>query len=390
MTSSRRGRKADQDIKIGKKCSLRSDVLKEERPYWVSLPTSYDENNKNHPYPVLYLLDGESYFQPTSGVVQYMSSGPGGNCQIPEMIVVAIPNTNRTHDLTPTHTTIGIDGKEAAFLESSGGADAFLTFIREELFPEIEGKFHTLPSRILVGHSFGGLLSLYTLLHQPEMFQSYIAIDPSLWWDHQLLPREAKDKIRTLRKRSLNVYISSANTPAILTDNPHRMRKAIRKFVKTLDAARTDRFRVGFQFFDSEDHASVGLVSLYQGLLYIFEGFKQAGIESLPAMKTRLKRLSKRWGGDVSPGEGYVNNMGYTHLYGTKELKKAIEFFEYNISRFPNSANGYDSLAEAYMVKGDQAQAIQNYKKSLKLDPGNQNAADLIRKLREKKGEVGA
>src|SRR5688500_5229246 len=106
MTNSGKSRKKDQDIKIGKKHFLRSEILKEKRPYWVFLPNSYDEVNKKHRYPVLYLLDGDSYFQPAIGTVQYMSNGPGGNCQIPEMIIVAIPNTNRTRDLTPTHTQI--------------------------------------------------------------------------------------------------------------------------------------------------------------------------------------------------------------------------------------------------------------------------------------------
>jgi cytochrome c-type biogenesis protein CcmH/NrfG len=71
-------------------------------------------------------------------------------------------------------------------------------------------------------------------------------------------------------------------------------------------------------------------------------------------------------------------------------VKKAIAFFEYNISNFPNSANAYDSLGEAYMVKGEKAQAIENYKKSLKLDPNNQNAARMIRELKEKKETSGA
>lgn len=83
------------------------------------------------------------------------------------------------------------------------------------------------------------------------------------------------------------------------------------------------------------------------------------------------------------PGEGYVNGLGYTMLYGLKDVKKAIEFFEYNLSNFPNSANAYDSLGEAYMVKGDKALAIQNYKKSLQLDPDNHNAARMIRELKE-------
>ena len=266
----------------------------------------------------------------------------------------------------------------------------FLKFIRDELFPQIDSKFHTLPARILVGHSFGGLLAIHALLHDPDLFQAYVAIDPSLWWDNQLLTHHAENKLRTIRKLRKTVYISSANTPKIPNRNPTKMRKAIRKFVKTLDAARSVNFRVGFQYFDSEDHASVPLLSLYHGLLYIFEGFKQVGVESLPAMKTRFNRLSKRLGGDMLPSEGYVNSMGYIMLYAAKDVKKAIAFFEYNISNFPKSANAYDSLGEAYMIKGDKAQAIKNYKKSLKLDPNNQNAARLIQELKEKKETADA
>jgi len=385
MTNLSKDKEKDQDIKIGKKYSMRSKVLKEERPYWVYLPNSYDESNKKLRYPVLYLLDGDAHFQSTSGVVQFMSSGINGNCQTPEMIVVAIPNTNRTRDLSPTHTKIGYSGKEEAFLESSGGGDTFLEFIRDELFPQIDSKFHTLPSRILVGHSFGGLLAIHALLDESEMFQAYVAIDPSLWWDNQILSHHAENKIRTIRKLRKTLYISSANAPKIPNFNPTKMRKAIRKFVKTLDAARSVNFRLGFQYFDSEDHASVPLLGLYHSLLYIFDGFKQVGVESLPAMKTRFSRWSKRLGGAVLPTEGYVNGMGYAMLYGMKDVKKAIAFFEYNISNFPKSANAYDSLGEAYVVKGDKAQAIKNYKKSLKLDPNNQNAARLIRELNEKK-----
>jgi predicted alpha/beta superfamily hydrolase len=385
MTSSGKSRKKDQDINIGKKYSIRSKVLEEERPYWVYLPNSYDEGSQQR-YPVLYLLDGDAHFQSTSGVVQFMSSGINGNCQIPEMIIVAIPNTNRTRDLTPTHSKIGLAGNEEAFLESSGGGDAFLKFIRDELIPLIDSRFHTLPSRVLVGHSFGGLLAIHALLEESDMFHGYIAIDPSLWWNNQLLAHIAKKKIGTIRKLRKSLYISSANSPKILSNDPIvKMRKAIRKFVKTLDAARTEEFHLGFQYFDSEDHGSVPLLSLYHGLLFVFEGFKHVGVESLPAMKTRLHRLSKRWGGDILPSEGHVNNMGYMMLYLVKDVKKALEFFEHNISNFPKSGNAYDSLGEAYMIKGDKAQAIKNYKKSLKLDPNNQNAARKIRELKEKK-----
>ena len=388
MTS--KGKKKVQDIHIGKKYSMRSNVLKEERPYWVYLPGSYDESNKQQKYPVLYLLDGDAHFPSASGVVQFMSSGINGNCQIPEMIVVAIPNTDRTRDLSPTHSDIGYTGQKEAFLKSSGGGDAFLKFIREELFPQIDSKFHTQHLRVLVGHSFGGLLAIHALLAEPEMFYGYIAIDPSLWWDNELLIQNAEKKIKAIRKLRKSLYISSANTPKILNSNRMKMRRSIRKFVKTLEPAQTENFRLGVQFFNAEDHGSVPLLSLYHGLLFVFEGFKRVGIESLPAMKTRFRRLSKRWGADVLPGEGYVNTLGYMALYRMKYVKRAIAFFEYNISSFPRSANAYDSLAEAYRVKGDKEQAIKYYKKSLELDPNNQNAARFLRELTEKKETVGA
>lgn len=385
MTSSGKNKKKVQDINIGKKFSMRSKILNEERPYWVYLPNSYDEGNKKQRYPVLYVLDGDAHFQSASGVVQFMSGGINGNCQIPEMILVAIPNTNRTRDLTPTHSKIGFDGNEAPFFESSGGGDTFLKFMQDELFPQIDSKFHTLPSRILVGHSFGGLLAIHALLAEPEMFQAYIAIDPSLWWDDQRLTQHAKHKIRTIRRLRKTLYISSANNPSPQANGPKKMQNTIRKFVKTLEAARSENFRLGFQYFDAEDHGSVPLLSLYHGLLYIFEGFKQAGVESLPGMLARFKRLSKRLGGAVFPSEGYVNSLGYRMLYRKKDVKKAIAIFEYNISSFPRSANAYDSLGEAYTIKGGKAQAIKYYKKSLQLDPNNQNATRRIRELKEKK-----
>ena len=390
MTSSGKRKKKDQDITIGRKYSMRSKALKENRPYWVYLPGSYDKDNQKQRYPVLYLLDGDAHFQSASGVVQFMSGGINGNSQIPEMIVVAIPNTDRTRDLTPTHSTRGIAGNEEAFLRSSGGGDTFLKFIRDELFPQIDSRFHTSTARVLVGHSFGGLLAIHALLEAPGMFYGYIAIDPSLWWDNQVLTRHAETKIGGLRKLRKSLYISSANSPRLLSSHPSEMRKSIRTFGKALNAAQSQSFRSVLQYFDAEDHGSVPLLSLYHGLLFVFDGFKQGGMESLPALKARFRRLSKRWGTDVLPGEAHVNNLGYQMLYGMNDVKKAIAFFEYNVSNFPASANVYDSLAEAYLVKGDASQAIKYYKESLKHDRDNQNAARMIRELNEKKETPGS
>src|SRR5215212_9137226 len=126
LASSAPAQEKGRDIKIGEAFTLRSKILNEERPYWVYLPSSYhDKMYAPRRYPVLYLLDGDLHFHSASGVVQFMSSGVNGNNQIPELIVVAIPNTDRTRDLTPTRSKVGYDGKEDPSQETSGGGAAF-------------------------------------------------------------------------------------------------------------------------------------------------------------------------------------------------------------------------------------------------------------------------
>ena len=80
--------------------------------------------------------------------------------------------------------------------------------------------------------------------------------------------------------------------------------------------------------------------------------------------------------------EQSMNSLGY-RLLGQKRLDDAIKIFELNVKRFPNSGNVYDSLAEAYMNKGDRVAAIKNYEKSLELDPKNSGAVEMLRKLRK-------
>jgi uncharacterized membrane protein YecN with MAPEG domain len=139
-----------------------------------------------------------------------MSSNINGNTQIPEMIVVAVPNTNRRRDLTPTHTLLDGEGNEKAPFAASGDGDKFLQFFREELFPAVESSYRTIPHRTIVGNSLGGLLALHARVQSPDLFQGYIANDPSLWWDDQYVLRQAKEAIAPDRKSIQSVFISSA------------------------------------------------------------------------------------------------------------------------------------------------------------------------------------
>src|SRR5882672_2859014 len=118
-------------ISIGKTDSMWSSTLKEKRKFLVYTPPSYTNDGPflSQKYPVLYLLDGDAHFHSVTGLIQFLGTGINGNYLVPEMIVIAIPNTDRTRDLTPTNASKGFDGKEVPFLKTSGGNAGFFKFL---------------------------------------------------------------------------------------------------------------------------------------------------------------------------------------------------------------------------------------------------------------------
>ena len=375
----------DGAIKIGEKFSMQSKILKERRSYWVYLPESYhDKTFAPKRYPVLYLLDGGAHFHSASGVIQFMSAGINGNIQIPELIVVAIPNTQRTRDLTPSHSLRTTKGKEEPTLTPSGGGEAFLDFIRDELIPEIEGKYRTNPYRILVGHSFGGLFTMNALFRRPEIFQAYIAMDPSLWWDDQLLLRRARSRLEKTNDFQGSVYVTIANNnPATEAWDPEVAANAVRDLVEALKTNSSDSLQIRSRYYDSENHGSVPLMSLYDGLLFIFDGYKPspAELEDPALLNAHFAKVSERLGFRVLPPEEFVSTWGEGALYWNHATNKAIEWFNLNTTNYPHSYINYDSLGFVYAQSGNKELAIKNYQKSLELNPEHRRAAEQIRRL---------
>ena len=158
---------APTDFVVGKKLTIKSTVLGENRSLQVFTPSDYESAKSSYPtLPVLYLLDGTDHYIHVTGLVDYLAR----KGRIPPMIVVAVGNTERTRDLTPTHTIVGYDGKPDDSLESSGGSGKFFEFLRDELIPYVEKNYRTAPFRILDGHSFGGLFAIKVLLDSPDTF----------------------------------------------------------------------------------------------------------------------------------------------------------------------------------------------------------------------------
>jgi predicted alpha/beta superfamily hydrolase len=146
-----------------------SAKLGEIREYWVSLPDRYDETQDR--YPVLYMLDGETNF--SSGVIGGLRQAALLG-EMPEFIVVAVVNTDRSKDIFPEVVTYGDGTKDG------GRADAFLDFFGEELVPLVEKTYRTEPFRVLYGTSNTGFTAVYALFRNPRLAGVYVAASATL------------------------------------------------------------------------------------------------------------------------------------------------------------------------------------------------------------------
>jgi len=366
-------------ITIGSADSVYSNVLKEQRNYWVYLPASYTPGDKNKKFPVLYLLDGDGHFHSVTGLIHQLAGGINGNSVFPEMIVVAILNTDRTRDLTPVKGT-NMPPQMAEFLKTAGGGENFISFMKSELMPAIEKKYNTAPYRMLVGHSFGGLLAMHILQNHTELFNSYIAIDPSMWWSGWSLLKQIEKELPTKNYNNRTLYLSIANTltPGMKesevdkdTTSPTEHIRSIRRLAQVLDKAKPKGLQYACKYYDGDDHGSVPLISEYDGLRYVFADYRinaEVAFNNLDSLVRHYQMLTRKMGYTLLPAESLINQIGYMQL-GSGEVDKAIAAFELNVKNYPASANVYDSLADAYAQKGDTAKAKSLYQKTLSIDP---------------------
>ncbi len=118
--------------------TVHSNVLNEDRAILVRMPAA--AQGKKDKYPVLYLADGDAHINEVGAIIDFLASQ--NRCT--PLIVVGIPNTDRTRDLTPTRADQkNPQGVIVQAQPTSGGGDKFLEFIQTELFPEIEKRYPT-------------------------------------------------------------------------------------------------------------------------------------------------------------------------------------------------------------------------------------------------------
>ena len=332
-------------IVIGDSITFKSDILKENRLLMIYLPFGYERTNKR--YPVLYLLDGNTHFLNAAAIVNFLSR----NRHIPPMIVVAIPNTKRTRDFTPAKDKERTD---------SGGADKFIKFLKNELFPFVDKEYRTVPYRVLFGHSLTGMFAIYTLFKDPAMFQAYIAVSPGLVYINRYVLRliEEKKEFPDLSAKILFITYGKEQFYSA----------ALNKFIKLLETHAPPTFEWHFKIMPEYDHQTVPLESLYRGLETIYSGFKLPGNLAeggVKAIKAHYDKIKKKYFYNLPYSEVTINGLGY-QMAEKKNYDKAIEIFTFNVELFPGSPNVYDSLGEAYMLSGQLELAKKNFEIAIK------------------------
>ena len=346
-----------------KSFGIKSDVLGEERVVLVRTPPGYETNKLK--YPVLYMTDGDGHMGHTASTVEFLTR----NGRISDVIVVGVTNTDRTRDLTPTKSTTRNPAGELQW-PTSGGADNFLKFFETELIPAIEKDYRVQPFRIFAGHSFGGLFAIHAMVSKPGLFNSYVAVSPSLQWENGVTLKRAEEFLKNQKELNVTLYVSLGYEPGGIGDSFNR-------FKEVLSKTTIKGFQWQAEHLTDEDHGSVVLRSHYAGLRKVYEGWQGprdlksgAILGGLKGADAHYKKLSERFGYAIPVPEALINQMGYQFLFDSQP-EEAIAVFKANVERYPESANVYDSLAEAYERSGKIDLAEPLYDKARTL--GQQN-----------------
>jgi CubicO group peptidase (beta-lactamase class C family) len=117
--------------------------------------------------------------------------------------------------------------------------------------------------------------------------------------------------------------------------------------------------------------------------------FKTYGKDGIAAAVKQYRDLKSSKGGDYDFSEPQLNTLGY-RLMALGKTKDALEIFKLNVEMFPNGFNAYDSLGEAYLANGNKELALQNYRKSVELNPDNENGKNAIKRIETGEPAVGA
>jgi predicted alpha/beta superfamily hydrolase len=239
------------DFVIGDKISFESKVLNERKTIVVIPPYNY-KDRPDEKFPVVYVLDPGNNLFATFGIVNYYSDMLK---IMPRMIIVGIVSNDRERDYLPTPS------KEQP---TGGGADKFLRFINSELVALIDSTYPANSERCIIGHSAGGFFAIYALENQPDLFNSFICIDPSLWYDDKSCVRKLPPFLKNNRDIKKSIFISLSNEKEM----------GVFPFMEVLETYAPEGLKWDYIHYKNETHNSLGFKSICAGFEMIYKDWK--------------------------------------------------------------------------------------------------------------------
>ncbi|WP_346083975.1 alpha/beta hydrolase [Sphingobacterium ginsenosidimutans] len=244
---------------------LHSNILNEKRTINIFLPNNYQAND-TVTYPVIYVLDGgmEEDFFHIAGIVRFDTQP--WIARFPNSIVVGIEGNIRKRDFTfavPNVDFLEKEGFQKSSFPTYGGSEKYMAFLKDELLPHISKNYRVNKERTVIGESLAGLFSAEILLKQPDLFDNYIIVSPSLWWGQQELLKNTEKLLEANLRKKVRVYLGVPNR-----DEDIRMYQDAEAFYKVI--GNNKKMDVIFDYMPEELHSTVIHQAVYNAFKRLY------------------------------------------------------------------------------------------------------------------------
>jgi predicted alpha/beta superfamily hydrolase len=299
--------------------TITSSIVKgQEYELHILLPGSYKQGAKK--YPVVYLMDSQWDFP----LVKSLYGQQYYDGFIPELIIVGVtwggvnpkPDSLRARDYTPTREER---------IPQSGGADNFLSFMKNELFPFIETNYRgENNNRTIMGCSLGGLITLYALFKEPDLFKNYVAASPAFGWDQEVIYQF--EKKFTDQKPGSRLFMTMGGV--------ERSLPGYQKLEQYLASRNYTNLKMKSMVLENTGHSGTKAEGFSRGLQYAFKRNEIALTPSVLKKHAGMYTFSNGYTGELKvENEKLVLYLGKGNRF---ELRAENENDFYSVAEFLN------------------------------------------------------
>ena len=237
---------------------LKSSATGRDYYIYVLLPAQYAQNTAEK-YPVLYVLDGQWDFK----LLDSIDGGLLYDGFVPDMIIVGITYSGASPDYNGLramdYTPVADDT-----IPGSGDAPKFLSFLKGELIPLIESNYRVDPSRrVLMGASFGGTFTLYSLFAEPKLFSGYVAASPAVVYGDRFAFKQEAEYAAGHKDLPVQLFLSVGELEALA--------QPVQEFMQIVSSRGYSGLEMETRTIPGERHSGNKPEAFNRGLRFIFQ-----------------------------------------------------------------------------------------------------------------------